>query len=92
MRLTKQLKAQANSLRFASQIPTKTTYIPNHDPSSSDGQSKSIVSNDHEENSFPLATKPNVTFKTVPNNCDNKEKMKNSNYYHDKSIRKLFKL
>jgi hypothetical protein len=83
MRLTKQLKAQANSLKFASQIATKTNFIsnhhvPNYDLSSSDGPAQTIVSNDHEENYYPLVSKPIVTFKSIPNNCENNEKITNN--------------
>ncbi len=80
MRLTNQLKAQASSLKFASQIPTKTNFILNnqvpnhHDLSKNDGQSKPIVSNDNEENSQSLTVK----FKTVINNCENYEKKMNN--------------
>jgi len=50
MRLTKQLKAQANSIKFASQLankqdlPTQRSFL--NDLSTSDGQTKSFVSND----------------------------------------------
>lgn len=78
MRLTKQLKAQANSLKFASQLATKSDFIlnnrmPSHDLSTSDGQSKSLTENDHDES---LGTKP-IKFKTLTNNHEknNKEKL-----------------
>lgn len=78
MRLTKQLKAQANSLKFASQLATKSNFMlnnrmPSHDLSTSDGQSKSLTENDHDES---LGTKP-MKFKTLTNNHEknNKEKL-----------------
>jgi hypothetical protein len=86
MRLTKQLKAQANSLKFASQIAIKPNFIlnnqiPNHDLSTNDGQSKPIITNDNnnEEYSQPLASNLTVKFKTLINNCENNEKIINNN-------------
>ena len=66
MRLTKQLKAQANTIQFASKIPIKPDFSNNHKKlidiaSNSDAHSKSIGSIENEENAQPLVPKSGVT-------------------------------
>ena len=75
MRLTKQLRAQASSFKFASQLANTAEFSSNHRPahldvSSSDGQSKSVMSNDQDENSQPLVTNLTVRFKNVSAPCE----------------------
>jgi len=84
MRLTKQLKAQANSLKFASQLATKSNFILNnqilnHDLSNNDGQSKSILSNDNEDNLQPSISNSTIKMKSIANNCENNDKTINNN-------------
>jgi hypothetical protein len=88
MRLTKQVKAQANSLKFASQMPTNTEFVLNHHSTNkvivnNDGQSKSVVSNNTEENSQLLISTRTVTFENSSNNLNN------SNEIIDNHIRKV---
>lgn len=79
MRLTKQLKAQATQIKFASQIVTNTSLVQDptgatFDLSTSDGLSKSGVSNDQDDNLHPLVTRSNsVRWKTTFTNLDNDE-------------------
>lgn len=85
MRLTKQLQAQAHSLKFASQIGAKKNFMLNnqtlnHDLSISDVQSKLIISNDNNgEHSQSSASNLTVKFKTLVNNnektINNKQKL-----------------
>lgn len=62
MRLTKQLKAQANSIKFASQLPTNSDYTSNNhsttkEPVTNDGQSTVLTTtNTTEENNQQLLT------------------------------------
>jgi len=84
MRLTKQLKAQAHSLKFASQIASKPSFtfnsqIPNHDIPISDGHSKSILSNDNEDNLQPSISNSTIKMKSIANNCENNDKTINNN-------------
>lgn len=56
MRMTKQLRAQANGLKFASQLMTKTSFKshispPYPDFPKSDGQSKTLTTNEPDEHS-----------------------------------------
>jgi len=78
MRLTKQLKAQSSSFKFTSHIPT-TTNCTSNDLSSSEGPSKSIVSNDNEENAQSLVSKKSVSFKSTADECKNNDKTTNNN-------------
>jgi len=76
MRLTKQLRAQANGLKFASEIINKKNFTfknqtTNPDLSTSDGQSKSVISNDNEENSQPLVSNLFVKFKSAIHDSEN---------------------
>ncbi|CAF1479223.1 unnamed protein product [Adineta steineri] len=72
MRLAKQLKAQVSSFKFTSHLPVSKNFISNDqmtnfDISSSDGQSKSVVSNDAEEQYHLLVSaSKTVSFKTLP--------------------------
>lgn len=75
MRLTKQLRAQASSFKFASQLANKVELSSNHplthlDVSSSDAHSRSAMGNDHDENSQPLATSMTVRFKNISEPCE----------------------
>ncbi|CAF3188745.1 unnamed protein product, partial [Rotaria sp. Silwood2] len=84
MRLTKQIKAQANTLPFTSKGPTQSDYTSNHqkltpDLSNNDVQSKSLASNDNEENCQPLVSKLTVTFQPIPNECKKKDKITKKN-------------
>lgn len=77
MRLTKQLKAQATQIRFASQIVTNPNLMldqqgTNFDFSTSDGLSKSGVSNDQDENLHPLVN-PNSSGRWKRSNSTNHE-------------------
>lgn len=68
MRLTKQLKAQVNNIKFASQIATTTEFMFNHHPTPSkeippsDVPSPVSTSNNTEETKLPLVVHPKVTF------------------------------
>lgn len=81
MRLTKHLKAQANGLKFASQLVTKSYFkppIPTSYPDSStmDGQSKTLT---NDENGQPIV-RSNVSTKCSPNidesDVDDNDKLK----------------
>ena len=72
MRLTKQLKAQVNSIRFASQLPTNAE---NHHVMNNEKQSVST-----EENKESLVSNRTVTFDINANNTsDNSNLMINNN-------------
>ena len=79
MRLTKQLKAQATQIKFASQIVTNTSLIqesqpPGLDLSTSDGLSKSGISNDQDDSLHPVVTHSNsVRWKTNYTSQDHDE-------------------
>lgn len=75
MRLTKQLKAQANGLKFASQIATKTNFqahLPKHYPdvSTSDGQSKSLASYENDDNPQVFSSNVFVQCPPIPDDDD----------------------
>ena len=72
-RLTKRLSIHSNNLQFASQIAKTPDLTVNHrllsyDISSSGTQSKSLVSNDNEENCRPSVRKLTVVFQSTYNN------------------------
>ncbi|CAF3531494.1 unnamed protein product [Rotaria sordida] len=79
MRLAKQLRAQVNSLKFATQIPAKTSFILNHhnnnnkDIVNDESQSATISSNT-EEKSQPLKSNQQIILKTFLNNTKNQNK------------------
>ena len=84
MRLAKQLKAQANGLKFASQLMAKTNFTshistPYPDLSMSDGQSKTLTVNEPDENSQPFVPS-NVFIKCPPiideSDVDDNDKLK----------------
>ncbi len=85
MRLTKQLKAQANSLRFASQLPANPElklnhHIPTKDIVNNDKQTNAGNCNSTEENKESLVPNQTVTFQTSPNNnSENSNRMINNN-------------
>ena len=60
MRITKQLKAQAHSLKFASQIATKTEMISSHQITTADASSS-------EDNSQVILSNSSVAFKSTSN-------------------------
>ena len=80
MRLTKQLKAQANSIRFASQIPTSSDFIANHHPTNkqtvnhdlkpilltSNIQSEEPISSAMNDQNIPLQTPANNFNQNLP--------------------------
>lgn len=71
MRLTKQLKAQANNLPFASKMPIKPNSGRNHlrltqDFSNSDVPSKSVASIEFDENSQPFLSKSTSICQSLP--------------------------
>jgi hypothetical protein len=73
MRLTKQLKAQANSIRFASQLPTNTEFPVNHhvtnkDIVNNDKPTNTGNSNSTEETKELLISNRTITCQTSPNN------------------------
>ena len=83
MRLTKQLKAQVNSIKFASQIAATTDFMFNHHPSPSRDISPSDIpspvstsNNTTEETKIPLVVRPKVTF------ADSLKKFENNNHHH----------
>jgi len=84
MRLAKQLKAQVNSIKFASQLPTTTEFILNHyttktDSMNDDVQPKVVVNNNTEENTTLLISNQTVTFENSPDYSDNSNKIMNNN-------------
>ena len=99
MRLTKQLKAQANGLKFASQIVAKSTYQshipkPYLDLSTSDGQSKSLASYENDENFQMPAVNVFVQCPPIPDDDDDdadidhdklKPTIHNNNYNNTKA-------
>ncbi len=82
MRLAKQLKAQANSIRFASQLPTNASFMfPHHlinkDSVNNDERSTIVTSNNTEETDQPLM--PNrkaASFKNSSNNYNHNDQQK----------------
>lgn len=70
MRLGKQLKAQANSLKFAAEIPTNPNFSFNsHNHTSDKGSESNNYNND--EKSQPLLFTTQVTVNPFPNNTEN---------------------
>ncbi|CAF5095887.1 unnamed protein product, partial [Rotaria magnacalcarata] len=66
MRLAKQLKAQGNTLKFASKIPIKPNFTNNHKEfldttSNNDANSKSLGGIKNKDKSQPLVSKLGVT-------------------------------
>ncbi len=82
MRLTKQLKAQANSIKFASQLPTSTDFMLNHNPINKDIINNTerltlVTSNNTEENNQPpLISNRKVTFENFSNNSNHNNQRK----------------
>lgn len=83
MRLTKQLKAQVNSIKFASQIATTTEFMSNHHPSPnketlpSDIPSAVLTSINTEETKQPLLLPaPKPVFPDPMNKFDNHHQRK----------------
>ena len=76
MRLTKQLKAQVNSIKFASQIATTTDFMSNHHPSPNRETIPSAVltSTNTEETKQPLILPPKVIFPDPMNKFDNHQR------------------
>lgn len=78
MRLTKQLKAQVNSIKFASQIATTTDFMSNNHPSPNRETIPSTVltSTNTEETKQPLILPPKVIFPDPMNKFDNHHQRK----------------
>jgi hypothetical protein len=81
MRLTKQLKAQANSIRFASQIPTNSDFMLNHhladkDTINHDVKSTVLTANNTEGTNQPLISDQKKTLQMPVNNFDNSNQRK----------------
>jgi len=81
MRLTKQLKAQANSIKFASQLPTTTDFILNHNLINKDivnntERSTLVTSSNTEENDQPLISNRKITFEDSSNNSNHNNQRK----------------
>jgi len=81
MRLTKQLKAQANSIKFASQLPTTTDFILNHNLINKDivnntERSTLVTSSNTEENDQPLIPNRKITFEDSSNNSNHNNQRK----------------
>jgi hypothetical protein len=75
MRLAKQLKAQASSMKFASQIPTKSEFLANHnsikpETSKSDENAK-LVTNHAEESKNLLSPNRIATSESPANHSEN---------------------
>ncbi|CAF0814768.1 unnamed protein product [Rotaria sp. Silwood1] len=83
MRLTKQLRAQVHSLKFAAQIPANSAFMLNHDKNN-----KEIINNDSqsvttspttEEKSQSLISNQQVILRTLLNNTKNRNKRLKNN-------------
>jgi hypothetical protein len=84
MRLTKQLKAQVNSMKFASQIVNNINssldHLPAHrDLSTGDGQSKSMISNDRDDPGQAFVANLTVTFKSLTDHHEKNPTMNSNN-------------
>ncbi|CAF0930826.1 unnamed protein product [Adineta ricciae] len=84
MRLTNQLKAQVNSFKFTSHIPMATNF-PVQEAITSDGASKSAVSNDAEDVIQPFIANKSVSFQLGQNNAKPKAKLPSVSSTHDNS-------
>lgn len=75
MRLAKQLKAQAYSMKFASQLPTNADFLTNHnsirpETSKAEGEAKAVA-NHAEESKQLLPSNPAVTADSSANHSEN---------------------
>ncbi len=77
MRLTNQLKAQANSIKFASQIPTSSDFMLNHYLSNKetvnhDVKSTLLITNNNTEETIQSPITNRIILQTPVNNFDRK--------------------